>query len=484
MEATELAEIVGRLRSTGSDWENVEAKRASGGTPESLDETLGALANHPGGGIIVLGLDETTGFSTVRLDNINTLKQALSSKARLFQPPIGLEIEDGTVDGSTVVVVNVRECPVAQKPCKDSRSGKAWVRSYDGDFEISDLEEQAFLVARQAPSADKDPVKGATKEHLDPQLTDRWAESAVRNRVGLRQFTDRDELLRRTGVITQSDVPTVAGIMTLGKYPQEFFPQVVIRAASTDDGSSGARATNAVTFDGPIPVMLESAMRWAQDNFQTVTVESERGDVFDRPEYPLIAFRELIANALVHRDYSEWSRGQAIEVRRISSGLVIANPGGLYGVTVDRLGIDSVTSARNQWIVSLCQDALQPSGARIIEALASGIPRVVESLAAAGQPPPRYWDTGIKFTVRLERGSVEDRTRPRDARPPTRSLTNIERVFDQLVRSSSELEVFELAEKTELSQDAVRTALKSLKKENRVKSSGGRGKRTKYSVID
>ncbi|WP_268762133.1 hypothetical protein, partial [Frankia casuarinae] len=39
------------------------------------------------------------------------------------------------------------------------------------------------------------------------------------------------------------------------------------------------------------------------------------GSVRDRPIYPLVAFRELVANALIHRDLDHWSAGLAVEVR-------------------------------------------------------------------------------------------------------------------------------------------------------------------------
>ena len=76
------------------------------------------------------------------------------------------------------------------------------------------------------------------------------------------------------------------------------------------------------------------------------------GSVHDRYAYPLAAFRELIANAIVHRDLDAWSTGLVIEVRLRRDRLVIGNPGGLYGITVDRLGQDAVTSARNARLVA------------------------------------------------------------------------------------------------------------------------------------
>jgi hypothetical protein len=136
--------------------------------------------------------------------------------------------------------------------------------------------------------------------------------------------------------------------------------------------------------------------------FGTSIVSAPDGSVHDRYDYPLVAFRELIANALIHRDLDAWSTGLAIEVRLRRDRLVIDNPGGLYGITVDRLGRESVTSARNARLVAICQHVHSAeTGARAIEALASGIPIVTEALAEAGLPPAHYIDTGIRFIVLL-----------------------------------------------------------------------------------
>jgi ATP-dependent DNA helicase RecG len=477
--AEDIVQLIDRLRSTGSDWAQVEAKKAAGGTPTTLGESLCSLANHPGGGVLILGLDEANHFAAVKLDNIQALKQAIGSKARAFHPPIQVTIEEQQVDGKTLIVANVKECPPSQKPCKDPRTGKSWVRSYDGDYEISSLEEQAFLATREAPSADCEPVNGATIDDLDLQLLDSWIETVKQTRPPLRQFSDRNELLRRTGVITADDVPTVAGLLVFGRYPQQYFPQLIVRVAITGDPSSNIRATSTGTFEGSIPVTLEQAMTWARENLRTRKVETEGGDLVDDTEFPLVALRELVANALVHRDYSAWSQGQAIEIRVDRDGLVIANPGGLYGITIDRLGKPSATSARNQRIVSMCQDARQPSGARVIEAIATGIQRVNSSVAAAGLPAPRFWDSGIRFTVRLD--STERAVQTEKA--VTHRVTIKDRVYVGLAGEKTPVDVSQLAAKLELKKTSVRTALKTLMSENRIESMGGKGKSTTYQVV-
>jgi ATP-dependent DNA helicase RecG len=68
---------------------------------------MSALANLPGGGTIILGLDERNGFRPVRLSDPQTLKQGLAAKARTYTPPVRLTISDAVVDGEPVVVARV-----------------------------------------------------------------------------------------------------------------------------------------------------------------------------------------------------------------------------------------------------------------------------------------------------------------------------------------------------------------------------------------
>ena len=192
-----IEHVVAKLRKDGGDWTEVEVKRAASGFPESIMPSLSALSNLPGGGLVILGLDEENGFVPAKLDDPQKLKQSLGHRAREFEPPVRLTFEDHSVDDLSLVVARVHECDPSQKPCRLASSGKAWVRSFDGDYELSTLEEQAFLAARTVPNADSQPVLGASETDLDETLVASWSETALKNRPTLRQFTDRNELLRR-----------------------------------------------------------------------------------------------------------------------------------------------------------------------------------------------------------------------------------------------------------------------------------------------
>src|SRR5262249_8754551 len=150
-----------------------------------------------------------------------------------------------------VVVAQVSECDRSAKPCRVTSTGKAYIRGYDGDFLLSDLEEQAFLAARKPPMFDRIPVEGATTGDLDAGLLEAFIATVRRNDPhGRGRCPDRDELLRRSGVLHADGSPTVAGVLALGIYPQQWFPRFVIQAAADPRPGSppGVRARNQLTI--------------------------------------------------------------------------------------------------------------------------------------------------------------------------------------------------------------------------------------------
>jgi len=100
----------------------------------------------------------------------------------------------------------------------------------------------------------------------------------------------------------------------------------------------------------------------------------------DVPLFPPLAVRELVANALIHQDFSVTGAGPLVEV--FDGRLEITNPGEPL-VATDRL-LDSPPTSRNEALASLMRRF------RICEERGSGIDKVVAQVELFQLPPPAF----------------------------------------------------------------------------------------------
>ncbi len=474
----DIEAVIERLRQNGSDTTNVEAKAAAGGMPESILATMSAFANLPGGGLILLGVDEARAFSAVRLTNPAQLMAALASQARqAFEPPIMMRVEAVTFEGETIVAAEIDETPMSAKPCRVKRSRAAYLRFWDGDYQLSELEIQGFYVNRGQPRFDLATVPGTSRADLDTDLVERYVTSIRDGDQRFRRYRDDNTVLIKSGVLTTSGELTTAGLLALGDLPQQWFPNFVIQAAAapTSDDAEDIRVGDRARFSGPIPVMLNDAINWVRGHSRRrVRENSLTGRVGDSYDLPPVAVRELVANSLVHRELADWSWSRTIELRITDDRLVLTNPGGLFGVSVDRLGQQALSSARNLTLLRICQFVGMADG-NAVEALATGIPKILGATAAAGLLPPLFFDQALSFTAVLRR---TDRKSGRDQRALAITPAQ-QRVLDAL--RTRALAAQEIAAQLSVSPDFVRKSLRVLIDRGLVVRDGGPGQRsTRY----
>lgn len=78
--------------------------------------------------------------------------------------------------------------------------------------------------------------------------------------------------------------------------------------------------------------MLNEAMTFVSRNMkETTIIDKNTGKQTDKTEYPIIAIREIILNAIIHRDYSIHTDSTPITITMYNNRIEIENPGGLYG---------------------------------------------------------------------------------------------------------------------------------------------------------
>ncbi|AYD90628.1 hypothetical protein D5R93_12580 [Actinomyces lilanjuaniae] len=175
-------------------------------------------------------------------------------------------------------------------------------------------------------------------------------------------------------VLAGTGEATVAGLYALGTYPQQHLPHLSLTAA-VDLGNatdSTRRAMNRKDFTGPLPTILDGATEWVAQNVSSTLVVSTDGRSGTEFSIRLVAVREVVANALVHRDLSDATAGRAVELRLTDKGMVLTSPGGLWGLSVDQLGTPEGKSAVNEFLYGICRH-IGGRDHRVIEATARSI---------------------------------------------------------------------------------------------------------------
>lgn len=398
--------IVAVARAVGADLHTVEIKSAARGLPTTVVETLSAFANGDGG-TLILGLDEATGFTAAEGFDALKVRDALAGAcADKMEPPLRIAIEIEEFESALVVRADVPELDPVAKPSFVSARGAyqgSFIRGGDGDRRLTHYEVTQLLANRTQPTYDQEIVEHAVMSDLDDDLISGLLIEARRRAPRAFDKLERTDALIRLGAAARCDDgevrPTLAGLLSLGTYPQQFVPQLFVSfvvlpgTRMGQPAPDGARFLDNQTITGPIPAMVTDAVAAMIRNMRKAAVIRGLGRE-DRYDYPLDVIRELVVNALMHRDYSPDSRGTQIQIELYLDRLVIKSPGGLYGgVSVDMLGSDDqVSTSRNRTLATLLADLPLPNsrGETICENRGSGIPQVMESLREAGMSPPTF----------------------------------------------------------------------------------------------
>lgn len=184
----------------------------------------------------------------------------------------------------------------------------------------------------------------------------------------------------------------------------------------------------------------------------------------DLPDYPPVAVREAVANALMHRDYSPQARGTQVQVDMYADRLEIINPGGLFGmVNVNNLGNPGMTSARNQHLSKLLEvTAISGGSGYVAENRGTGYIEILDQLQKTLLPPPKPADSLTTFTLTFER---------REMTLPERSASihggSSERIMEYLAQHQS-ANSRELAAAAGISVGGVRRILNQLVDSGRI----------------
>lgn len=301
------------------------------------------------------------------------------------------------------------------KPCYYKPAGLhggSYIRVSDGDRKMTDYEIYMYKSGRSQATDDVQPVVRAKLEDLDDRAIERYINKLQEKRPGSRLLSlPREQLLKTLNILTEYEgklVPTLAGMLMFGTFPQQFFPSLFVAfllyAGTSQDekGPRGERFLDNRRLDGTIPEIIAEAEKAIVYNMRRSTVVSGlwRNDI---DEYPRIALREALINALGHRDYSHYALGTHIQIRMFTDRLEIENQGGLYGhLSEDTIGIEAPTT-RNAALMRMMEDM------DLVENRGSGIRAMIESVRAAHLAPPKFTNNHTSFKVTFYNHTLLDK---------------------------------------------------------------------------
>lgn len=164
-----------------------------------------------------------------------------------------------------------------------------------------------------------------------------------------------------------------------------FFPDSNI-ACALFQGTNKSRFLDRQELDGGLFGALEQVPKFIARNTRLAAkIESIRRQ--NIPEYPVVALREVLVNALAHRDYTV--PGMRIQVAIFEDRLEIQSPGIFpFGMTLESFKA-GVSQVRNPVIAGLFHRL------DLMEQWGSGWQRISEACREGGYPEPEWQEPGM-----------------------------------------------------------------------------------------
>lgn len=418
----QIKDAIERLRLQKTDDSNYEAKSCDVKLSVSVWETVSAFAN-TNGGTLLLGLDESNNFSPTKNFDINKVRDQFIegigdggvNGARLTYPP-RYDLKRVIVDdNSQILAIKIYENPADKKPCYITAKGDkggSYKRVDDRDIRMSNDEVYEIENALRPSDIDLSIVKEAAKSDLNKDLVENLIARRA-NSKALRGTTTEDEKLTRLNITDKQGRVRMAGLLTLGNYPQQFFPRLFIDVtahAGTEKSSTGVqRFIDREECSGAISEMIEDAVNAVIKNLRVSTFINgvER---IEEAEIPREVLREAIANAVIHREYHDYFQGQPVSVDIFPDRVVITNPGGLWGgKTLNNID-DGESKCRNAALMQLAQYTpieANRIGAGPVEGQGSGIVFMINEMQAWSLPKPQFISKLGSFSVILQRAKAK-----------------------------------------------------------------------------
>lgn len=342
---------------------------------------IGGFANAQGG-VIYIGKDDSGNI--IGLADYKNLMDEIPNK---IKNNLGITAEVNLLqDGDK----NYIEIIVQPYSVPISLRGRYYYRSGSVKQELTGASLNEFLLKKAGQTWDDVIEPRATFDDIDENTVKiflRKAEEA--GRLPEIEGLSMPQLLEKLRLAKNGQLKRAA-IVLFGKEPGAFYPNTFVKIGKFEDDEFTIRFQE--MEEGNLIQVLDKVLRTLDHKFLIRNISFEGMNRVEALEYPIPALREMLLNALVHRNYM----GAPTQIRVYDNKLSVWNHGTLpEGITLDKLTKSHSSYPRNPILAEACFRG------GYIDSWGSGIMKIVDSCKAAGLQTPTMEEDGGGFIVRL-----------------------------------------------------------------------------------
>lgn len=350
------------------------------------------LPNYRQPGYLLIGVMDNGKLSSFKVtDDLLKNLGAIRSDGNILPQP-ALNVTSFSFDEGDVAVVEVLPSDLSPVRYK----GRVWIRVGPRRAIANEQEERILTEKRvaQARSFDAQPCAESTLSDLALSQFEAYRYAAVdSDTIAANRRSIELQLSSLHFFNPARSCPTHAGILLFGKNPRYFLPGAYVQYLKLP----GTDLTEIPDDQAEISGDLQSILRELELRIKALIQSSLRpvNSLQEKilPDYPEWALRELLLNAVMHRNYDS---NAPIRFYVFSDHIEIMNPGGLYGEAT-RENFPNRNSYRNPIIA----EAMKTLG--FVNRFGYGVQRAQSLLAANGNSPAIFEFDQNSVVVRIAR---------------------------------------------------------------------------------
>jgi ATP-dependent DNA helicase RecG len=358
----------------------------SGDVPGKVREAVCAFANdlpdHRKPGVVFIGARDRTGEpSGIAVTDELLLKLADIKTDGNIVPPPTLTIAKRTLRGGEMAVITVD--PSDSPPVR--YRGRVHIRIGPRRGIASAQDERILTEKRRSRDTPFDvrPLGSATLADLDRvRFENEYLPAAFAPDVLEANERTLEQRLAVTKMVDAAStaVPTVLGLLVLGKAPRNFLPGAYVQFLRIAGRGLADPVVDEMAVDGPVSELLRGIDHKLQAHNRT-SVDITGGPREERrSDYPIAALQQLVRNAVMHRSYE--ATNAPVRVYWYDDRIEITSPGGPFGtVSAENFGEPGVADYRNPNLA----EAMRVLG--FVQRFGAGLAIARRALAENGNPP-------------------------------------------------------------------------------------------------